>query len=438
MLETIRNVVWSMPMLVFLIVFGSYVMIRLSFLPILKADWVLGTVFQSLFQKKKRQEALQCISVALGGTMGIGNIIGVSSCVLIFGPGTIFWMWMSALIGMALKYLEIVLAMIFRVQKETISGGPMWNMERGLQMKWMGKGYAILCILTSFGIGNLVPMNALTTLFANRVSVSQEVVIVFLVVFISLILFKNNHLIERILFYLVPSMTLLLMGASLIIICINAHQLYAVIGSIFNDVFSFSSLIGGGWFIQMQAGMTRGIYSNEAGLGSSSIAHVKNTHLTSVEQGAWGIVEVGLDTIVSCTLTAFVVLLMKNQVIYTDVYQAMHVAFIAVFGTFGDFTYLVSMVLFAVSSMLAWCYYAKECANYLALPSFLYPTVFILILLFGVNIQTSEIWQISDICNGLMIIINGASLVALQKFVYISTKKYFISKKDNVKITLGD
>lgn len=439
MIETIRNLIWSFPMLLFLLLFGSYVLFRLSFLPFTKMRWILTTVFHSLFEKKNRKDALSCISVALGGTMGIGNIVGVSSCVLLFGAGTVFWMWMSAFIGMGLKYLEIVLAMIFRQENNGVmSGGPMWNMERGLDAKWMGKGYAMLCILTSFGIGNLVPMNTMVTLFSNQLFIRKEGIVFLLVIVFGALLLKENQRIEQVLSYCVPLMTLFFMIASCIIICLYLNQLPMVINRIWKDVFSLSSFVGGSWMLQLQAGLTRGIYSNEAGLGSSSIAHAKNTRLHAIEQGAWGVVEVGLDTLVSCTLTALVVLLLKHQLNFYDVYQAMNVCFVFVFGTFGEWIYFVSMVLFAFSSMLAWCYYAKECAAYLNIHRLIYPMVFLLILVLGSFLPNEQIWQLSDICNGLMMIFNGSSLVALQEIVYISTKKYFLSRKDNGKINAGD
>jgi AGCS family alanine or glycine:cation symporter len=197
-------------------------------------------------------------------------------------------------------------------------------------------------------------------------------------------------------------------------------------------VFSFKAFGGGVFWSQLQMGLARGIYSNEAGMGTSSIVHVKTMN-DGCQQGAWGILEVFLDTVVSCTLSALVVLLLKDQVIMVDVYHAMYDCFQFSFGIIGDFVYFTSMAFFAMAGMLAWCYYAQECLRFLRISDFWYPFFFVGLLLVGSFIDTESIWAFTDICNGCMLILNVSSMIGLYDIVINCTKKYFISKGYHVK-----
>ena len=422
-LETIRDLIWSFPLLLFLLLFGGYLLIKLSKYPLFSC-WLFKVTLGNL-----NKRGLSVFSVALGGTMGVGNIIGASSCVLLFGAGSLFWIWVSAILGMIIKYSEIVLAMVYRkyVDNEFV-GGPMYCMSSNFKSSL----YAILCLITSLGIGNLVPMNTLVEMVEYRFDISKVWFVVFTSVVIGIVLFKGKSMIENVCLYMVPIMSLLFIGGCLVIVCLNSSQLVNVFTEIFTDVFTSGSVLGGLFWSQLQMGLARGIYSNEAGMGSSSIVHVKNKESVACVQGAWGILEVGVDTLVSCTLSALVVLLLRDKV-GLDVYQSMFVCFSSVFGICGNWLYFVSMLFFAISGMLAWCYYAYECLKYLKWSNRWYPYVFIIILIIGSFVSTEGIWAFTDICNGLMLFINLTSMVGLVDVIIKTTKNYFISNCYHVK-----
>ena len=434
MLQIVRDIVWSFPLLVFLLLFGVCLLWSLRKYPILRIKWVFQQTIGQLFEKKDYKKSLRVFSVALSGTMGIGNIIGASSCVLLFGAGSLFWMWVSAIVGMIIKYAEIVIAMHFRKRIQgNYYGGPMMNMQEGLKMPNMGVVYAILCFVTSIGIGNLVPMNALVSMLDYRLDIDKSVFVIVLSVCFGFILFKGKDVIEKVCMYMVPLMSFLFIGATFVIVCLHLDGLWGVLQEVFRDVFSTSAIFGGVFWTQLQMGLARGIYSNEAGMGTSSLVHVKNENVDGCEQGAWGILEVVLDTLVSCTLSALVVLLLRSEFVNVDVYQAMYSSFQLSFGTIGDVLYFVSMLLFACSGMLAWCYYAKECMDFLKIKSWWYPYFFMILLLFGAYVSTESLWAFTDICNGFMLILNVSSMIGLYDIVINCTKKYFISKGYHVK-----
>ena len=300
-------------------------------------------------------------------------------------------------------------------------------------MPKMGIVYAILCFVTSIGIGNLVPMNALVSMLDYRWNMDKGIFTLILSVCIGFILFKGKSVIEKVCMYMVPLMSFIFIGATFLIICLNMESLWSVIQEVFRDVFTSSAIFGGVFWTQLQMGLARGIYSNEAGMGTSSIVHVKNEGVDSCQQGAWGILEVVLDTLVSCTLSALVVLLLRNEFVNVDVYQAMYVSFRLSFGIVGDIVYFISMLLFACSGMLAWCYYAQECMVFLKINMWWYPYFFIIILLLGAYVSTESLWAFTDICNGFMLILNVSSMIGLYDIVMNCTKKHFISKGYHVK-----
>ena len=415
-LEVIRDLIWSFPLLLFLLLFGGYLLVKLCKYPLF-SGWLFKVTFGKL-----NKNGLSVFSVALGGTMGVGNIIGASSCVLLFGAGSLFWMWVSALLGMIIKYAEIVIAMVYRnYHNGEYVGGPMYCMTSSVK----GFLYAVLCLITSFGIGNLVPMNTLVEMVEYRYDVSKVWFVLLMSVVIGIVLFKGKEMIEKVCLYMVPMMSVLFIGGCLVIVCLNITQLGRVFNEIFSDVFCSKSLFGLFW-TQLQMGLARGIYSNEAGMGTSSIVHVKNKESVACEQGAWGILEVGVDTLISCTLSALVVLLLRDRV-GLDVYQSMFVCFSSVFGVLGNYVYFISMLFFAISGMLAWCYYAEECLKYLKWSNRWYPFVFIVLLIVGSFVSTEGIWAFTDICNGLMLVLNLTSMIGFVDVIIKTTKSYFIS-----------
>lgn len=438
MLEGLYRIIWSTPMLIALIGFGLYLLIRLDWLPLRRWKWVWQQTIGSIIrQKKDRQATLKAVSVAIGGTMGIGNIVGVGSAVLLFGPGTLFWMWVSALIGMIYKFAEIVLAFAYRKVKKEIIGGPMYVME-AIPSRMMAVAYALCCVVTSLGIGNVIPVAAMVET-ADMLKIPSWLILIGISIIMLAVFIKGGKMIETISAYLVPFMTVVFFIFSLYVLVCYGEWLPVVWKQIFADVGNIGAMASGYWLVQMRTGLSRGIYSNEAGLGSATIAHVQNRGKQGCEQGAWGIVEVWLDTVLSCTATALVVLIAKEVGLLSAglEYIAVLQVFSYVYGPLGELLYAGSMMLFALSSMLAWCYYAFASIRYLSDQSgwyVLYEVVYLLLLWVGALMPADVLWLSSDILNGCMVIIHVSAMVAMRKEIVQLTKSYFLIRENHVKL----
>ncbi|MBE6007987.1 MAG: sodium:alanine symporter family protein [Lachnospiraceae bacterium] len=449
----INGVVWGPVMLALLIGTGIYLTLRTNCIQATKFWYVMKNTVGTLFNKDgkssnkdgKNLTPFQAVTTALAGTVGTGNIAGVTGAIFVGGPGAVFWMWVSAFFGMFTKFAEILLAMHYR-QKDAEGryyGGPMYYIEKGLNMKWLAIIFAIFGGLACFGIGNIAQSSEIAGAMKELVGLSPVITGVVLAIIIAAIVVGGVKRIGQVTNLLVPFMAIFYIIAGLIIIVTNIPQLPGVFALIVKEAFSFKS-VGGGVFgyaimVAMRQGFARGVFSNEAGLGSAPIAHAASSTEEPVEQAMWGIFEVFIDTIIICSITGITIVLSG---IYTQdlaMFASKGAAAAAAFnmllpGTIGGKILQVGLLLFALSTILSWSYYGERCWAYISNNSkavdWLYKIVFIAITLVGTTGSGTLMWDISDTLNGAMAIPNLVALLLLSGTVIKLTKDYFAKVKN--------
>ena len=454
----VYNVVWGPIMLVLLIGTGIYLSIRCGFLQARKFGYIWKNTFATLFHKEKSEAhksdgtnvtPFQAVSTALGSTIGVGNVAGVAGAIAAGGPGAVFWMWISAFFGMCTKYAEIVLAVHYREVSPdgTHHGGPMYYIERGLHMKWLACIFAILGGLATFGIGNATQAAEISVAVNNLTGTGYDsslITGIVLMVLVGIVILGGLHRISTVTSYLVPFMALFYIVIGLGVILGNAALIPGAFGQIFSGAFSFEAVGGGvfGYVIlqAMKNGFARGVFSNEAGLGSAPIAHAASSTKDPVKQGMWGVFEVFVDTIVVCTITALVVILSG---LYTGTLTGGALTAKAVENltgsVWGGHFIRVALILFALSTILGWEYYGETCWGYLTKNSkvvqYVFKAIFLIVLGIGAISSSTSIledtsglslmWSIADTLNGLMAIPNLVGLLLLSGVTVKLTKRYF-------------
>lgn len=436
MQEQINDFVWGKYMISFLLFCGLWLMIRTGFLPFRKVKLIYHKTLGSLFQKKKKGKgttSFQAVATALAGTLGVGSVVGVATALTVGGPGALFWMWISALLGMMIKYGEVVLAIYYREKQSdgTYIGGPMTTLANGCHMKVLGVIFALLCIFASFGIGNLAPANTIATTIQAYLPIKGEYIGIVLIFIVAYVIIGNGQRIMRFNEIIIPLVSILYIVACVYLLFLHGNQVIPMLKQVVQDAFTFQASVGGvGGFVISKAihyGIARGVFSNEAGMGSSPISHASVHDVHPIEQGFWGIFEVFFDTIVVCTLTGMVILISGLLDRGLDGVTLSVACFEQGFGTIGGILFAISIVSFAIPSILGWYYYARECILYLFTWKgmlVLYKIVFLAFLLIGSLMELSYVWEIADTLNGLMMIPNLISLVFLQGVVVKLTKEY--------------
>jgi AGCS family alanine or glycine:cation symporter len=462
-LETIsgnlNQLVWGIPMLALLLGTGIFLSIRLHFLQFAKFGTIMRHTIGRLFSNPKDAREgtlspLQALSTALAGTVGTGNIAGVAGAIAIGGPGAIFWMWIAALFGMCTKYAEIVLAVHYRKKndKGEYVGGPMYYITNGLgkNWKWLAVIFCIFGALAAIGTGNMTQINTIAssigqvvTSLAPDTSASDirflNGIIGFAGAFITvLVLFGGMKRIGSVTEKLVPMMAVIYIVTCLIVILTHADRIGGVFGSILNGAFHPAAISGGlaGVTIReaAKAGFGRGIFSNEAGLGTAPIAHAAADVRHPVEQGMYGVFEVFADTIIICSMTAFAILCTGAAGPVYGQSAGAELTISAFGATFGDqlaaVIIAVCITMFAFSTLLGWSLYGARCTEFLfgtkAIP--VYQAVYVIFAAIGANIRLDRVWEIADTMNGLMAIPNLIALWALSGQVVKLTKDYFKKK----------
>lgn len=438
--EQINAIVWGKAMLVILLLIGLFIMVRIRFLPICHFMLIIKKTLGSLLHKKDHGDGVtpfQAVSTALAGTLGVGSVVGVTTALTLGGPGALFWMWISALIGMAIKYGEVVLAIYFRKRNpdSTFIGGPMMVLEHGCKMPFLAVLFSLLCIFASFGIGNLTPANTIANTVKEYSNISAIWIGVAISLFIAFVILGKSNKIMKVNEIMIPFVSILYIVACIYLLVLNAERIPAAIQDIFTSAFNMESALGGsGSYLMMRAihyGVSRGVFSNEAGMGSAPIAHASVEHVHPVEQGFWGIFEVFFDTIVVCTITGLVVL--SSGLLDSGLEGvALSVAcFTQGFGEIGGIIFAISIIFFALPSITGWYYYASVCIRYLFHGSIMlriYQLCFLLLLIVGACSQIDFAWEIADTLNGLMAIPNLISLLIMHKIVVKLTKEYMRDK----------
>lgn len=468
----INGVVWGMPMLVLLIGTGIIVTFGTKFFQISHiAHWfkeTIGAIFRrgSNVKDKSDKHAIsqfQSLCTALAATVGTGNIAGVATAIAVGGPGAVFWMWLAAFFGMMTNYSENVLGIYYRRKNENNEwcGGAMYYLQDGLGSKkgcrHLGKILAVLfscfAVLASFGIGNLAQINTIASNVNATFNINVYIVGAVLLIIAALIIIGGLKRIAAVTEKLVPFMVILYMLGTLIIFFMHITRVGEIFGSIFKFAFGFKAIAGGtvGWAV-MQAvtmGFKRGVFSNEAGLGSSVMVHSASNVKEPVKQGMWGIFEVFADTMIVCTLTAFSILASgiidletgAKAVEYANVIDNNLVAsaFTNAFGSLGGIFITVAILLFAFSTTLGWSYYGTKSWEYLfgTKSTIAYKIVFVIMIFVSAIIPASQAklpWDISDTFNGLMALPNLIGVLALSGTVFAITKNYISRKLKGVKV----
>lgn len=442
--ELLHGFVWGPVMLFFLFATGAYFTVKTGFFQIFHLKLWFNSTFLAIFKNKdvtksKDPHAIsqfQSLSAALAGTIGTGNIVGVATAITMGGAGAVFWMWISALFGMMTKYAENVLSIFYRYKDNTGAwiGGPMIYLERGAKQKWLASLFSLFCIMASFGIGNMSQANSVAHALYDTFAVPSYVTGIILALAGGFVIIGGLKRIAKVAESLVPFMALLYIAGTLFLIFRQIENVPAAFIHIFSQAFSFRAAQGGasGYIISqaIRIGVARGIFTNEAGLGSSSMIHSASNVKEPVKQGMWGIFEVFTDTIVMCTLTALAILT-SGGIKTTETGAALVIdVFTKQFGSLGGIFIAVSIVLFAFSTLIGWSYYGERGFSYLFGSKYIkiYKEFFILIIFTGCVSELEFVWSISDTFNGLMAIPNLIGLWILHKKVIELTDSYLKRK----------
>ena len=454
-IETINQVVndfiWGVPAMVCIIGVGFYLSCRTGFLQIRKFSYAIQTTIGRMFRKRNASDGaltpFQAVCTALAATVGTGNIAGVAGAIAIGGPGAVFWMWFSAVLGMCTKFAEVTLAVYYReTNKEgDLVGGPMYYIKNGLGKNWqfLAVLFSAFGVLTVFGTGNATQVNTITTavnsallscglISEGAVKTSNLIQGIIIAALVALILLGGVKRIGQVTEKLVPFMALLYIVLSVGIILFRIQALPSVIQAIFEGAFKPAAVTGGAvgsLFMSMKKGVSRGIFSNEAGLGTGSIAHACADTRKPVKQGMFGIFEVFTDTIVICTLTALVILCSQVPVGYGQAAGAELTiqGFISVYGNWVSVFTAVAMCCFAFSTILGWGLYGARCIEFLFSEKVIKPfmVAYSLVAILGATADLGLMWNIAETFNGLMAIPNLIALFLLSGTVVKLTKEYF-------------
>ena len=454
-IETINQVVndfiWGVPAMVCIIGVGFYLSCRTGFLQIRKFSYAIQTTIGRMFRKRNASDGaltpFQAVCTALAATVGTGNIAGVAGAIAIGGPGAVFWMWVSAVLGMCTKFAEVTLAVYYReTNKEgDLVGGPMYYIKNGLGKNWqfLAVLFSAFGVLTVFGTGNATQVNTITTavnsallscglISEGAVKTTNLIQGIIIAALVALILLGGVKRIGQVTEKLVPFMALLYIVLSVGIILFRIQALPSVIQAIFEGAFKPAAVTGGAvgsLFMSMKKGVSRGIFSNEAGLGTGSIAHACADTRKPVKQGMFGIFEVFTDTIVICTLTALVILCSQVPVGYGQAAGAELTiqGFISVYGNWVSVFTAVAMCCFAFSTILGWGLYGARCIEFLFSEKVIKPfmVAYSLVAILGATADLGLMWNIAETFNGLMAIPNLIALFLLSGTVVKLTKEYF-------------
>ncbi len=454
-IETINQVVndfiWGVPAMVCIIGVGFYLSCRTGFLQIRKFSYAIQTTIGRMFRKRNASDGaltpFQAVCTALAATVGTGNIAGVAGAIAIGGPGAVFWMWVSAVLGMCTKFAEVTLAVYYReTNKEgDLVGGPMYYIKNGLGKNWqfLAVLFSAFGVLTVFGTGNATQVNTIKTavnsallscglISEGAVKTSNLIQGIIIAALVALILLGGVKRIGQVTEKLVPFMALLYIVLSVGIILFRIQALPSVIQAIFEGAFKPAAVTGGAvgsLFMSMKKGVSRGIFSNEAGLGTGSIAHACADTRKPVKQGMFGIFEVFTDTIVICTLTALVILCSQVPVGYGQAAGAELTiqGFISVYGNWVSVFTAVAMCCFAFSTILGWGLYGARCIEFLFSEKVIKPfmVAYSLVAILGATADLGLMWNIAETFNGLMAIPNLIALFLLSGTVVKLTKEYF-------------
>lgn len=436
--QVVNGFIWGVPAMICIIGVGLLLSVRTRFIQIRKFGVAMKNTVGKIFDKTQSKDGsmspFQAVCTALAGTVGTGNIAGVAGAIALGGPGAIFWMWCSAFLGMCTKFSEVTLAIHFREKNSNgeYVGGPMYYIKNGLSKKWyfLAVLYAVFGVLTVFGTGNATQVNTIVASI-NSALMSFHIIDgtndkanlifgIFIAALVAMVLLGGIKRIDQVTEKLVPFMAVLYVILALGVIIMNIEHVPAVFGEIFSGAFSPRAATGGvigSMFLSMKKGVSRGIFSNEAGLGTGSIAHACADTDNAVHQGMFGIFEVFMDTIIICTLTGLVILLAAPGITYGQAAGAELTisGFTSTYGSWVSIFTAVAMCCFAFSTIIGWGLYGSRCIEFLGGEKLVRPflVIYSFVSIVGATINLGLLWDIADTFNGLMAVPNLIALLML-------------------------
>lgn len=417
--RALNGYVWGGPMIVLLVGSGLVLTALTGGVQFRRLGFVLREVLGKVFTKTEHAAGtltpFQAVATALASTVGVGNIAGVATAIFLGGPGALFWLWFSGVVGMCTKYCEIVVALHYREPDEAgvMRGGAMYTLKKGLGLPWLGTIFALLTSLAAFGIGNMVQANSVAEAMKESFGISPVVTAIVLIVVTAAVILGGVQRIGEVTSLLVPVMALLYLGGGAAVLLLNVTEIPGALALVFQSAFTGSAATGGfaGATVMMAVryGIARGLFSNEAGLGSAPMVHATAETDHPVRQGLYGVFEVFVDTVLICTMTGLVILVTDSwQTGLTGAALSAKAFELGLPGTFGGFIVSTSLVLFSFSTLVGWVVYGETGIVYLfgaraALP---YRLLWLVAIYFGATGSLHVVWDVSDTLNGLMAIPN--------------------------------
>ncbi|MBJ7278416.1 sodium:alanine symporter family protein [Marinobacter salarius] len=436
-ISSINALVWGPPMLVMILGVGLFLSIGLKLMPVLK----LRAGFQLMWKGRTGAESegeippFQALMTALSATVGTGNIAGVATAVFLGGPGALFWMWLTALVGMATKYSEAVLAVRFREVDErgAYTGGPMYYIRNGLGKKWawLGVLFAIFAAVAAFGIGNTVQANSVADVLETNFNLPHWITGLVLMVLVGLVLIGGIKRIGQVASTLVPFMAIAYILVGLMVLAINAEQIPNAIAMVFTHAFSPVAAEGGfagaAVWAAIRFGVARGIFSNEAGLGSAPIAHAAAQTKNPINQGMVAMLGTFIDTIIVCSITGLVIISSGAWTSGETGAALTSLAFETGLPGFGNYVVAISLAIFAFTTIIGWSFYGERCIEFLFGVKAIVPyrVIWILAIPVGATINLGLIWLIADTLNAMMALPNLVALLLLSPVVFKLTREHF-------------
>lgn len=442
-LTAIRDFIWGLPLIVLLVGTGIFLTVRLRGLQI---RGLFYSLYLAFFKRKEDDEQegdishFQALMTALAATVGTGNIVGVGIAISTGGPGALFWMWITGIFGMATKYSEAVLAIKYREVDKfgTMSGGPMYYISKGLGWKWLGTLFAIFAFIAAFGIGNMVQSNSVADGVKALFGIPNWVTGIILATFTAMVILGGIKSIAKVTQILVPFMIIIYITAASVILLMKISVIPQIFVLIFKHAFTPTAAVGGflGATVMhaMRMGVSKGVFSNESGLGSAPIAAAAAKTPNPVKQALVSMTQTFIDTLVVCTMTGLV-LIMSGLWTYGPELKGAKLTAMA-FGKFlpggvGEFIVTLTLIFFAYSTILGWCYYGEKSIEYIFKERAvkIYRVVFVIFVAVGTFLKLETVWRLSDIMNGLMAFPNLVGLVGLSAIIVSETNKYFYKRQ---------
>ncbi|PKO63632.1 MAG: sodium:alanine symporter family protein, partial [Betaproteobacteria bacterium HGW-Betaproteobacteria-16] len=420
------------PMLILLVGTGIYLTIILKGLQFRALPMALRMIFHKEMHGKGDISHFAALMTALAATVGIGNIVGVATAITLGGPGAVFWMWMTGLVGMATKYAEAVLAIKYREEgPHGMRGGPMYYIAKGAGLPWLATLFAIFTALAAFGIGNMTQANAAATILNSSFDIAPWVTGVVLMLLTALVILGGIKSIGRFTSFLVPFMIVAYVGTALAALALNIEKVPAAFGLIFNHAFAPTAASGGFAGAAVAAairfGVARGVFSNESGLGSAPIAAAAARTNDPVKQALVSMTQTFIDTLVICTMTALVILTADSWLTGISAGQLTSASMGETLGYTGEAVVTLATVLFAFSTLIGWSYYGEKAVEYLmgSRAIRIFRIFFIAAVIVGAMVSLEFVWNFSDLMNGMMAIPNLIGLLLLSRIVKSETERFF-------------